>query len=459
MVAPSFGVALARVLEHEGGNDDDPHDPGGRTSRGITAGDWTEWRKTHPGLPSDVWQAPQEQIEAIYKTKYWDKNGCDALPAGLDYCVFDCAVLEGSGRALPWLAQVKDLSVLAAINKFCDLRLAHLQSLDGWARYGRGWGTRVADVRRDALAMAKAKPSTPLSTNEHHNDVPSINLLDPDRILATALAHGAPWDRDPQHCHLFYIEGCNLDGTPNDNRIDKWNDVRGILKFIDGEPQIVFKCKATTAPGIYYDRIHVIGGPQGAALIDFGYQVCWQVNIHHAGKPGAHEALCQTGGACRVYRDFDKSFRRQNGHITTGWYGINHHSTGPGYHADPDSVGPWSAGCLVAEDYQDHLAWMRLVKTDSRYVANHEHVFGVIVMPATWVAEAIAAASSPQAGSAMPARIQRPKPPLASQVGIAAAVASGIAVGAHVFGAHPVLIATVLMAGLVAAVIAVSRAL
>jgi hypothetical protein len=88
--------------------------------------------------------------------------------------------------------------------------------------------------------------------------------------------------------------------------------------------RLIFKQQATTEPGTYYDRIHVIGGPEGAALIAPGQQTCWQVGIHHPGY-APHEALVQTGAEVIVYRDYDKSFRRQTGHITTGWYGINQH--------------------------------------------------------------------------------------------------------------------------------------
>src|SRR5258708_11859375 len=61
-----FADCVALVLQDEGGNDDNPLDPGGRTSRGITQRDWNAWLQTHPGLPSDVFHAPQEQILAIY---------------------------------------------------------------------------------------------------------------------------------------------------------------------------------------------------------------------------------------------------------------------------------------------------------------------------------------------------------------------------------------------------------
>jgi Glycosyl hydrolase 108 len=94
MAASSYGEALARLLVHEGGNDDDPRDPGGRTSRGILQREWDVWRRGHPGLPADVWRAPQNQVEAIYRQNYWNALRCDDLPAGVDYAVFDYGVID-----------------------------------------------------------------------------------------------------------------------------------------------------------------------------------------------------------------------------------------------------------------------------------------------------------------------------------------------------------------------------
>jgi lysozyme family protein len=37
----------------------------------------------------------------------------------------------------------------------CDERLAFLKSLKTWPVFGAGWGRRVAEVQRDALAMAQ----------------------------------------------------------------------------------------------------------------------------------------------------------------------------------------------------------------------------------------------------------------------------------------------------------------
>lgn len=184
-----FKVCLARVLKHEGGNDDDPRDPGGRTSRGITAARWAEWRQTHPGLPTDVWQAPQAEVEAIYKEKYWDVLWCDQLPPGVDYAVFDFGVNSGPARSAKFLqalvetdqdGEVGPLTVAATlaadpqqlINDFCDDRMTFLQGLGTWGTFGRGWTNRVNDVRRDALADVSL-PAAP--TIPEPNPVPVPN--------------------------------------------------------------------------------------------------------------------------------------------------------------------------------------------------------------------------------------------------------------------------------------------
>jgi hypothetical protein len=46
-----------------------------------------------------------------------------------------------------------------------------------------------------------------------------------------------------------------------------------------GAPSIVFKCQATTEPGRYYAKTHVIDRG-GAALIALGQQKAWQIGVH-----------------------------------------------------------------------------------------------------------------------------------------------------------------------------------
>lgn len=98
MSANNFNASLAAVLKDEGGNDDDPQDHGGRTSRGITQREYDRWR-TSAGLPTrDVWTADDSEIRTIYHDDYWLPWG-DQFPVGLDYMFFDICVNAGTHRA------------------------------------------------------------------------------------------------------------------------------------------------------------------------------------------------------------------------------------------------------------------------------------------------------------------------------------------------------------------------
>jgi lysozyme family protein len=182
----NFGKCLPPLLKHEGGNDDDPRDPGGRTSRGILQSEWNVWRASHPGLPSDVWEAPQGEIEAIYKQKYWDVLRCDELPSGVDYAVFDYGVNSGNSRGAKVLqrcvgvnadGEIGPLTIGATlrvdpktlVNQICDERLAFLKSLHTWPTFGGGWSRRVSEVRAAAEAMTtlpKRSTTPPQSGHE-----------------------------------------------------------------------------------------------------------------------------------------------------------------------------------------------------------------------------------------------------------------------------------------------------
>lgn len=176
MAASSYAACYQRVRVHEGGNDDDPRDPGGRTSRGIIQREWTPYVQAHPdkNLPADVWQGPDWAIDDIYKTKYWTTVHGDDLPAGIDDSVYDYGINSGPARAnkvlrrcigcndnAPFtevkvaLAKRDAKAVVIAIN---DERLRFLQGLPTWPTFGKGWGRRVAEVRAFSLQLASTGP-------------------------------------------------------------------------------------------------------------------------------------------------------------------------------------------------------------------------------------------------------------------------------------------------------------
>jgi lysozyme family protein len=170
-------MALARVLAHEGGYTNHPSDPGGPTNFGITIHDYRRYIEAS-GNAADVRDMKLADAAKIYRARYWDALRCDQLPAGLDYAVFDYGVNSGIGRAAKVMqrllgqaptgtmtdvaiAGIRNASPSALIVRLCDERLAFLKALKTWPVFGAGWGRRVAEVRRDALAMAKGAIAPP----------------------------------------------------------------------------------------------------------------------------------------------------------------------------------------------------------------------------------------------------------------------------------------------------------
>ena len=178
MSVANWNASLAVILKEEGGNDDDPHDHGGRTSRGIIQREWDTWRATHAGLPTDVWEAPQDQIDAIYREQYWNPY-CDSLPAGIDLCFFNACVNSGRIQAVKELQRalgvqadgMLGMQTMQAVNSahstvdlihlICEQRRAFYRALKQFPRYGKGWLARTDRVENAAHNMAPATPLAP----------------------------------------------------------------------------------------------------------------------------------------------------------------------------------------------------------------------------------------------------------------------------------------------------------
>jgi lysozyme family protein len=173
----TFELCLPLLLAHEGGYSNHPSDPGGPTNFGITIFDYRKYVK--PGATAaDVRGMTVEEAKRIYRTRYWDAQRCDELPAGPDYAVFDYGVNSGIGRSAKVLRRLLGLpdhpvsidgDVIAAshtadpstlVSEICDERLRFLRSLRIWPIFGEGWGRRVAEVKAVAFAMA---------AKEHHD--------------------------------------------------------------------------------------------------------------------------------------------------------------------------------------------------------------------------------------------------------------------------------------------------
>ncbi len=168
MAATNFLRALEAVLHSEGGNDDDPADHGGRTSRGITQREYDAWCAESGHSKGDVWQAPQKYIETIYREEYWDP-WCDFMPIGLDYLYFDMAVNAGPYRAAVLLQRalgVSDDGRIGPLTRAALLKVNPKQSIERYSaakrafysslhqpRFIKGWLNRTTEVQTTATHM------------------------------------------------------------------------------------------------------------------------------------------------------------------------------------------------------------------------------------------------------------------------------------------------------------------
>lgn len=199
MSARNFEKALSKVLVHEGGYVNDPHDPGGPTNLGVTQKTLSAWLG-HPASIADVRALTPVSVAPIYKKNYWDKVSGDDLPSGVDYAVFDYAVNSGVSRAakalqtavgakadgivgVMTLAKVGTVSPETIVARVCDGRLAFLKRLKTWGRYGKGWGSRVASVKTLAISMTKNETKEPVTSLP----IPTPKASDDDQKLIAAL--------------------------------------------------------------------------------------------------------------------------------------------------------------------------------------------------------------------------------------------------------------------------------
>jgi lysozyme family protein len=164
----NFAKSLTLVLKSEGGNDDDPLDHGGRTSRGITQREYDAWCVENNLPKGDVWKATTSSVSSIYHDEYWNPY-CGLMPVGLDYLYFDMAVNAGPARAMKLLQQalqvtpdgrfgpvtrqaLKAANPSSVVESYTAAKIAFYKSLHQ-PRFLKGWLSRCASVKASAIKM------------------------------------------------------------------------------------------------------------------------------------------------------------------------------------------------------------------------------------------------------------------------------------------------------------------
>ncbi len=190
------------------------------------------------------------------------------------------------------------------------------------------------------------------------------------RIIKYIQKEGYKVFTKPGEYNIVYVEGMNPDLSLNDDRPDYFNDLRMVIEFKNGKPEIIGKWEATTEPGKKYTYSPL--NSKGAARIKFGQYKAWRVGTHKN-----HQALVQVKPVT-VYRDFNKDFKRTGDRPDTGLFGINQHW---GYDYPKNSIAGASAGCLVGRTRQGHRDFMAIIKQDQRYKQNHNYIFYTTIIP------------------------------------------------------------------------------
>ncbi|MDY3123672.1 MAG: glycoside hydrolase family 108 protein [[Actinobacillus] rossii] len=152
----TFQQVFDRVIGHEGGYVNDPHDAGGETNWGITKRTATE-----NGYTGSMKAMTREQAYKIYEKAFWQRYNCDKLSPAVAFQFFDAAVNHGVGNASRMLQRAVDVAddgivgkvTLSAVEKmpisdfilkFNAQRIKFYTKLKNFSRYGAGWMNRVA---------------------------------------------------------------------------------------------------------------------------------------------------------------------------------------------------------------------------------------------------------------------------------------------------------------------------
>jgi lysozyme family protein len=157
----TYPKAMAAVYEWEGGYSNDVGDSGGPTNYGITIDDARHYWKAG-ATAEDVRGMPKSVAADIYQKHYADPIHYDDLPAGVDLAVFDYGINSGIHRSVTvlqgivgapkdgvigpvTLAAVATKTPEAIVKAIYAERLAFLQGLAIWSRFGKGWARRCKE--------------------------------------------------------------------------------------------------------------------------------------------------------------------------------------------------------------------------------------------------------------------------------------------------------------------------
>lgn len=190
----SFEFAFENVIGSEGGFQDDKHDRGNWTTGIVGKGQLkgTKYGISAMSYPTlDIKNITVADAKHIYLRDYWDRVGCNRLPYGLDYMIFDISVNHGRSDAGVFLQTAvgatrdgkigpKTLELVHSkdtretILKVKDVRENDYRSLKTFSRYGDGWLRRNEEVTEKALGLYEENTQATLDQSKVEEDDPAV---------------------------------------------------------------------------------------------------------------------------------------------------------------------------------------------------------------------------------------------------------------------------------------------
>jgi lysozyme family protein len=188
-----FVLCLPPIIVAEGypGDDDNPHDPGGRTHAGVIQTEYNVYRRSIGQPIRDVWLASWNEVVDIYYRSYW-MPWASQLWVGVNLMYFDQSVNQGPVRGAKnlqlalnayhdpgWTAAIlrtlnlrastlivdghigpATLGVLGALKDrrdflkaYFDWDMSFYRRLSNWIYFGRGWTNRATAMYGEALKL------------------------------------------------------------------------------------------------------------------------------------------------------------------------------------------------------------------------------------------------------------------------------------------------------------------
>lgn len=166
----NFKHCLQLIRVEEGGNDDDPHDRGGRTSRGIIQREYDAYRRHKKQPIRDVWKADDIEIDEIYYISYW-QPWCPKFQSGVDLFFFNMYVNAGTNgiKVLQRALGVNDDGHIGIVTMAAEERenpkilipsyaieaRKYYRRLRDFRYFGKGWLARTDKIEREAMKMVQ----------------------------------------------------------------------------------------------------------------------------------------------------------------------------------------------------------------------------------------------------------------------------------------------------------------